>query len=53
MWKEAMVIYLEVISLYLPDGTKENHGEPQSGYSVFQPRFEPSTSRMKIKIFTA
>jgi hypothetical protein len=26
-------------------GTEENHGSPQSGYSVSGPRFKPGTSR--------
>jgi hypothetical protein len=42
-------MYLEIILLYLSKGTKKNHGETQSGYSVSQPTFEPSISRMQTK----
>jgi hypothetical protein len=44
-----MMFHLEVILLYLPEGTEENHREPQSEYSVSQLKFEPGTSRMQIE----
>jgi hypothetical protein len=49
MWNEVMMIYLEVILLYLPEVAKENHRKPQSEYSVSQLKFEPGTSQMQIK----
>jgi hypothetical protein len=30
---------IHIISRHLPEGIEENHGKPQSGYPVLQPRF--------------
>jgi hypothetical protein len=46
VWKEAVVDYFKVLFRYSHGGTEQNHEKPQSGQSVFLPRFEPDTSRM-------
>jgi hypothetical protein len=46
MWKKAVVAYFKV-SRNLPRETKENNEEYHSEQSVFQPRFETSTSEIK------
>jgi hypothetical protein len=39
---------IKVLSRYhLPEGTEEIHENPQSGYRVSGPRFEPETSRIR------
>jgi hypothetical protein len=32
----------EVLSQHLPGGTEEHHEKPESGQTVFRPKFEPS-----------
>jgi hypothetical protein len=43
--------FCQYLRLYrhLPGGTEENNDDRQSGYSVFRPRFEPSTSRIQVQ----
>jgi hypothetical protein len=41
---------LEVQSHHLPGGTRENLGNPQSGYPVSRPKFEPSTTRTQVYV---
>jgi hypothetical protein len=44
---------IEALSRHLPGGTEEIHENPQSGYPVSRPRFEPRTSRIRIKSVAA
>jgi hypothetical protein len=39
---------IQVLAWELPGGTKENLYEPQSGQPVSLPRFEQSTSRIRV-----
>jgi hypothetical protein len=41
MWKKSVLADFMVLSRNLRGGTDENHEEPQTGQSVFAPRFEP------------
>jgi hypothetical protein len=47
MCKEAVVAEFKVLSQHLPGGTDE---KSWSGYPVSGPRFEPETSRIRIRI---
>jgi hypothetical protein len=41
VWKEAVVIYHEILFQHMLEWTKENHEKPQSGWLVFQLWFKP------------
>jgi hypothetical protein len=43
VWKEALVVYFNIISLNFPGGTEENHKESHSGYPVSRLKFKPMT----------
>jgi hypothetical protein len=51
IWKQGVGRGLiEVLSRNLPMGTEENHGNPQSGYMMFRPRFKLRKSRIGVDI---
>jgi hypothetical protein len=43
-WKEAVVAQ----SRHNPGGTEENHEKPWPGLPMSRPKFEPSTSQIKV-----
>jgi hypothetical protein len=53
MWKEAAVAWFKALSRHLPGTTERTQGTPQSGQSVFRPRFKPNTFWMQIGKDTA
>jgi hypothetical protein len=46
MSKEVVMASFKLLSQNLHGGTEENYSEPQSGYPVSGPRFEPGTSQI-------
>jgi hypothetical protein len=49
IWKEAVVVQIEVLSRHLPGRTEKNHEKLQSGYPFSVPAFDPGTSRIRSK----
>jgi hypothetical protein len=52
MWKKVVIAYLK-ISRHSPERTEKNHEIPQQELSAPRQRFEPSTSWIKVRRFTA
>jgi hypothetical protein len=44
---------IEMLFRHLPGGTEETTTNLKSGWAVTWPKFEPSTSRMKVQTVTA
>jgi hypothetical protein len=47
---DAIAAKFKAQSRHFPGGTDENHEIPQSDEQVFGPKFEPRTSRTRIRI---
>jgi hypothetical protein len=45
--------HIEMLSRHFPGGTEETHKKNLSGYPVSQPRFEHSSSELRVKSATA
>jgi hypothetical protein len=45
----AVLAKFKAMSRYLPGGSEENYKEPESGYQVSGPRFEPGTFRIRSR----
>jgi hypothetical protein len=45
-------ITFKILSRHLPGGTKENVEDPQLGWAVSTPRFEPGTSKYEVGMLT-
>jgi hypothetical protein len=44
---------IEILSQHLPGGTQKNDESPQSGQPLYRPEFEPNTTTIYVKSFTA
>jgi hypothetical protein len=53
IWKKMAVAWFKLVFWHLPGDTTENKETIQSDWSMFRPRFEPSTSRIYVRSFTA
>jgi hypothetical protein len=53
MWNEEVVAQFKVLVRHLRGETEVNNEVPQSGQSMFRPRFKPGGSRLQVRIVAA
>jgi hypothetical protein len=51
VWMESVVVQFMISLLYLPGKIEGNHENPQWGWPVSWPRFEPGTSWIQLTLF--